>query len=149
MGPWSSWCIGACSSTTTAARVRQWDSGGSGACLIGAPQHRPTPTLTPHTGVLNEPGIDGKGLIIRGRHWLLLAPAALAPPLYKAMQHEALALPTTARAFAALGTLTLAQWLQSYSPSAALLAAPLPPNVHLATAQAWNATAVLVRLAHT
>lgn len=111
----------------------------------------PPPALQRRPGrgrVLNEPGIDGKGLIVRGRHWLLAAPHALAPPLYKALQHEAMALPTTVRAFAPLGGLSPASWLARYKGSASALAAALPGNVHLATLQALNETAVLLRLAH-
>ena len=76
---------------------------------------------------LNEPGLDGAGLIIRGRHWLLAAPAAAAPPAYKALQQQSLALPTTLQLFASLGALTPAAWLAAHNASASALAAPLPP----------------------
>ncbi len=97
---------------------------------------------------LNEPGIDGKGLIVRGRHWLVAAPAAAAAPLYRRLQELAVAQPRALTAFAGLGSYSVAQWLSSFKPTAALLASPLPPNVHLVAAHAQGNGTVLVRLAH-
>ena len=96
---------------------------------------------------LNEPGLDGNGLIIRGTHWLTAAPAT-ETHRYKTLQQLGLALPTTVRAFAPLGALTPAQWLAAHAGSASLLSAPLPANVHLATAHAHSKSALLLRLAH-
>ena len=94
--------------------------------------------------------MDGQGLIVRGRHWLVIAPATLAPPLYKAAQQRALALPNTVVGFSPLGaSLTPATWLAQYKGGASLLTAPLPPNLHLATLHALGTTQVLLRLAHT
>ena len=97
---------------------------------------------------LNEPGLDGKGLIIRGRHWLLVAPAAAAPAAYKALHVQSLGLPTTLQMFAGLGALSPAQWLAANKGTASVLAAPLPPNVYLTTLHAHNDTSMLLRLAH-
>ena len=101
---------------------------------------------------LNEPGLDGRGLIVRGRHWLVLAPSAgAAPALYKAAAQRALSLPHTIIGISPLlGGLTPAAWLAAgHAPSASLLAAPLPPNVHLATLQSLGPARLLLRLAHT
>jgi len=96
---------------------------------------------------LNEPGLDGNGLIIRGTHWLTAAPSN-ATHRYKTLQQLGLALPTTVRAFAPLGALSPAQWLGANRGSASLLSAPLPANVHLATTHAHSKGTLLLRLAH-
>jgi len=98
---------------------------------------------------LNEPGLDGKGLIIRGRHWIVASPADSAPAAYKALHSVGLSLPRTVTAFSDLGSLTPDQWLASYTPTASLLAKPLPENVHLVTAHAQGNGKFLLRLAHT
>jgi lysosomal alpha-mannosidase len=99
---------------------------------------------------LNEPGVDGKGLIVRGRHWLSLALEGSAPPLYRALQLRSLALPESVVGFAPLGSLTPSAWRARYRANASLLADPegLPPNVHLATVHLLNASTLLLRLAH-
>jgi lysosomal alpha-mannosidase len=98
---------------------------------------------------LNEPGLDGKGLVIRGRHWLVLAPAASAPAMVREAQQHALALPLEVRAFAPLGALSPAQWLAGHRGGASLLVSSLPTNVHLATVHARGGGALLLRLSHT
>jgi len=104
-----------------------------------------------HRGVgepLDEPGVDGRGLIIRGVHTLVAAPNAAAPAAYKALQVRSLSRPTAVKLFAGIGTLSPQQWLGSYTPRASLLAAPLPPALHLTTVHVYNATTLLLRLTH-
>jgi hypothetical protein len=97
---------------------------------------------------LNEPGLDGNGLIIRGRHWVLAAPNAAAPAAYKALQQQALALPTTVALFAGLGGATPAAWIAAHNATASALSRPLPANLHLVTLHARSPTTALLRLAH-
>ena len=92
--------------------------------------------------------MDGNGLIVRGHHWISAAPATSAPATYKALQQQALAAPNSVIAFASLGSLTPAQWIAQNKANQSLLSAPLPPNVHLATVQSYNASTILLRLAH-
>ena len=97
---------------------------------------------------LDEPGVDGRGLIVRGRHLLVAAPAAQAASATRPLQLAALALPATVRAVAPLAALSPAQWRAAYASRASLLAAPLPDNVHLATVHALSDASLLLRLAH-
>jgi lysosomal alpha-mannosidase len=120
-----------------------------GAAISRSPLFLPPHPPTQPNPAPQEPGLDGNGLIIRGRHWLVVAPAAVAAPLYKFAQQRALALPNNILGFAPLGALTPSAWLAQYKGGASVLAAPLPPNVHLATLHALAPTRVLLRLAHT
>ena len=97
---------------------------------------------------LNEPGLDGAGIIVRGRHWLVAAPAPAAPSAYKHAHSQALALPTTLIAFAGLGRLLPSQWRANFQSRASLLSAPLPENVFLMTAHDLGSGHLLLRLAH-
>ena len=104
-----------------------------------------------HRGVgepLNEPGVDGLGLIIRGSHWIVAAPNALAPAMYKALQLNSLSRPSAVKVFAGIGNLSPAQWLGAYKSSATILSVPLPLSLHLTTVHVYNATTMLLRLSH-
>ena len=105
-----------------------------------------------HFGVeeaLDEPGEDGRGLIVHGRHWLLLSPPNSA-------EHRRLALellhqsPPQTMGFASMDFVDAnvsrytAQFLTEYS---AILSA-LPPNVQLFTLRTLDAKNILLRLEH-
>ena len=97
---------------------------------------------------LNEPGLDGKGLIIRGRHWLSAVPAALAPAAKKALNARALSLPNSVVGHAPLGSLTPDAWRAQFTGTAQLLNTALPFNVALTTVHALGPKQLLVRLSH-
>jgi lysosomal alpha-mannosidase len=96
---------------------------------------------------LNETGLDGNGLAVRGTHRLLINPAAGAAAARRAvMQDVALYRPV---AVYAGFTGTPAAWLAAgHKATFSGLAAPLPPNAHLVTVHSWGPATTLVRLAH-
>jgi len=96
---------------------------------------------------LDEPGVDGKGLIARGTHTVVLSGRGAGAGPQKAAQ-QAVLLPTVVRAAALPPATSLPAWAGAHVTSYSALAAPLPPQVELVSVQSWNATALLVRLAH-
>ena len=101
---------------------------------------------------LNELGMDGRGLIVRGTHRLQLraadAPAARA---HRAAL-QAVLLPPLLRGSLLPAGETPAAWAAALPPGAAAasaLTAPLPANLFLLTLHARNASSLLLRLAHT
>lgn len=100
---------------------------------------------------LNEPGVDGNGLVVRGRHWLSIAPPKAAPQIYRSrFQSGLLGTGLVAAAPLAAGV-TPAAWLAEHVSSASALGtgpSGLPSNVHLATLQSLGPKQLLVRLAH-
>lgn len=94
---------------------------------------------------------SGKGLVVRGRHWLSIAPTAAAPQIYRARFQNGL-LGTGLVALAPLASgVTPASWVAAHKSSATPLGTGptgLPANVHLVTLQSLSPTSTLVRLAH-
>ena len=132
------------------------------------------PPPSPGRGVgepLNETGLDGNGLIIRGTHRLSLDTAAAAPAQRRAALGD-LAFPPL-KLFAPLGASTPASWTSQYAAQYTGLAAPVPPQLqvrtggerargvtpapHVAplppplqvlTVHSWGPSELLVRVAH-
>ena len=100
---------------------------------------------------LNEPGVNGAGLVVRGTHTLLLSAGAgaggNAARAHRAAMQDAL-LPLVLRVAPLPTGQAPAAWVAGVAASASLLASPLPANVQLLTLHAWNATTALLRLAH-
>ena len=93
---------------------------------------------------LNEPGEDGNGLIITGRHCVSIVPTQRAADMARTMQNLIY--------FTPFVTFTPVTTVQSYTDmhmsSLSYLTGDLPPNVELITAQVYHDGSILVRLAH-
>jgi hypothetical protein len=95
----------------------------------------------------NETGLDGLGLIVRGVHTLRVDRAAAAGRELRRLAAKSLFKPLARVARNAAGS--AAAWLAAgHAASAAGLAAPLPPNVHLTTVHSLGPGRLLLRLAH-
>jgi hypothetical protein len=88
---------------------------------------------------LNEPGVDGKGLRVRGTHVLSIdaSPSTASLNRVKNQQNQMFKPLLFFAPQASVGT-----------PRYSFLAAPLPSNVHLVTVQAQAPGQVFIRLAH-
>ena len=92
---------------------------------------------------LNEPGFDGKGLVIRGKHVLLLNSFDDGYKHRELAQSIALAPLTT---FATYNDAT--QYRAAYNTEFSGLLRELPPNVELLTLEKWKDDTILLRLEH-
>jgi len=91
---------------------------------------------------LNEPGSDGRGLVARGRHWLVLgSPESVYRPLAMEMFYEPM------MTFAPL-TLTHQQYRSNYRTQFTGLRRSLPEHVNLMTTEQLDQRNVLVRFEH-
>ncbi|KAI1724268.1 alpha mannosidase middle domain-containing protein [Ditylenchus destructor] len=90
---------------------------------------------------LDEPGEDGRGLVVRGTHWLLLGTKSPAhrPLAYELFHHPIIS-------FAQIGSIEsyIKQFLTTFSP----LTADLPPHVNLLTLKQLKSNSLLLRLEH-
>ncbi|XP_054157914.1 lysosomal alpha-mannosidase-like [Oppia nitens] len=95
---------------------------------------------------LNEPGVDGKGLVIRGKFWLLLTSLADAADAHRDLAQRILSEPSLT--FGKLGSTTPEDYLKKHKCQYTGLAKELPKNVHLLTVEQWKDSQLLVRLEH-
>jgi lysosomal alpha-mannosidase len=103
---------------------------------------------------INEPGIDGNGLIVRGRHWLIIAPVSSSPQLHKSLNQRLTYEPITMfSSFTSTTTdtpthLSLERSTRDSNHLTAMTV-DFPPNVHLLSKQLYNGTSLhLVRVNH-
>jgi len=93
---------------------------------------------------LSEPGVDGKGLVIRGKHWLLFSSIKDA-----AKQHRDIAQRIFLEPLITFSTYkTEADYYKNFQTSYSGLVNPLPKNVHLLTLEQWKDDSYLLRLEH-
>jgi len=95
---------------------------------------------------LNETGLDGRGLVVRGTHKVQLAPAAGADARLRASAGHALF--KESLTFAANTAASPAAWAAANRAAFASLAAPLPDNVAVVTLHALGPATALLRVAH-
>ena len=93
---------------------------------------------------LNEPGVQGKGLIVRGKLCLTLAPPWSSAALHRELGERLLLEPVLAFA---PNSLTFKQWTSRHISMYSGLKRELPSNVHLLTLETMKDTA-LIRLEH-
>ena len=93
---------------------------------------------------LNEPGTTGKGLVVRGKLSVILAPPEDSAALHRVLGEEMLLSPIIAFS---QNSLTVKQWLSKYQTVRDSLTRELPANVHLLTLETRNEQ-TLIRLEH-
>ena len=97
---------------------------------------------------LNETGVSGKGLVVRGRHILLVGPKATAARDHRLLGVELLLQPVTT--FIVNDNLPETVFRKYFNTEVAGLTAELPANVHLMTVEQWKGEEdrLLLRLEH-
>ena len=93
---------------------------------------------------LNEPGVDGKGLVIRGQHYLLTSSISDGAKLHRNLSQQLFLQPLIT--FSNLKTKE--DYYEKYNTFYSCLNASLPPNVHLLTLEQWKNNSILLRLEH-
>ena len=87
---------------------------------------------------LNEPGVDGHGLVIRGRHLLLLDTLEKAAEKHRPLAQEMFMEPI----------ISFTSSMEKNQPIYKGLTKDLPGNVHLLTLEQWHSKRYLLRLEH-
>uniref|UniRef100_A0A914CIX6 Glycosyl hydrolases family 38 C-terminal domain-containing protein n=1 Tax=Acrobeloides nanus TaxID=290746 RepID=A0A914CIX6_9BILA len=97
--------------------------------------------------MLDEPGRDGRGLVVRGKHWLILAPNDEATTLHRSLAYELFhghPFSATFSNYSGTPQSYVGNYLAKYSG----LQAQLPSQINLLTLKPLNTTSLLVRLEH-
>uniref|UniRef100_A0A336M0Y1 Alpha-mannosidase n=1 Tax=Culicoides sonorensis TaxID=179676 RepID=A0A336M0Y1_CULSO len=92
---------------------------------------------------LNETESNSKGLVARGKHWLIIGKKTNTNPLNwtiqakeRFLQNEKLL--STWQFFSDASHVNYTYWMQRYSNIWSAMALPLPRNVHVLTFEPWN-----------
>lgn len=93
---------------------------------------------------LNESGISGKGLIVRGKMCVFLAPPAKSAALHRELGEQMLLEPVLSFA---PNPSTAEKWMSQYNTLHSGLKSELPANVHLLTLETMDQNA-LIRVEH-
>jgi lysosomal alpha-mannosidase len=94
---------------------------------------------------LDEPGVDGKGLIVRGKHYLFFKSINESAKHFRDLSQRLYLEPILSFAtYNSSDTDYRAKWVNNYS----FINYNLPENVHLLTLENWKKNQVLLRLEH-
>ena len=93
---------------------------------------------------LTEPGFDGKGLIVRGKHVMLISKLSAGSFEHRSRGIDLYLEPVITFS----GYESVASYREKYNTRYSALAKQLPPNVHLLTLEEWKDSSVLLRLEH-
>jgi lysosomal alpha-mannosidase len=95
---------------------------------------------------LNETGIDGRGLVVRGKHWVLLSEPSKAAKLHRQYAMEMFYQPIST--FAPV-TGTFDEYKNQFNTIITGIKSAVPQNVNFLTVAQWQAaTSILLRLEH-
>ncbi|VDK26791.1 unnamed protein product [Anisakis simplex] len=101
-----------------------------------------------HCGVdeaLDEPGVTGDGLVVRGRHWILLDTPDHSSKMHRPLAFELYHSPVLS--FAPLN-MPIEQYRASYNTLYSGLTRSLPDHLNIATLEQWTGKSLLLRLEH-
>ena len=101
--------------------------------------------LTDTRTSLNETGPDGKGLVVRGKHYIFFKAINESAKLYRDLSQRLFMSPLIT--FSPL-TQPISDYQNKYKTSYSGLNRDLPQNVHLLTAEKWAQNEILVRFEH-
>ena len=94
--------------------------------------------------LLIEPGVDGKGLVVRGQHYLLISSISDGAKLHRNLSQQLFLQPL----ITFTNFRTKEDYYQKYKTLYSSLTNSLPPNVHLLTLEQWKNNSILLRLEH-
>ncbi|KAI8485033.1 mannose metabolic process [Branchiostoma belcheri] len=93
---------------------------------------------------LNETGVFGDGLVVRGKHYLLLDTPESSGQLHRALGEQLYMAPSILLSLA--GGISPAQYRKDFHTNFTALKRELPSSVHLLTLEMWEDDTVLMRL---
>lgn len=93
---------------------------------------------------LNEPGVDGHGLVVKGKHYLLVSDISSAAPKHRKLAEKLFMAPL----LSFVSIKSVKQYISNFRTQASFVSQPLPSNVHLLTLEPWSDKKILLRLEH-
>jgi len=105
--------------------------------------HRRILTDTRHS--INETGVDGRGIVVRGKHYVFFKPINESSKLFRDLSQRLFMQPLIT--FSPL-TQSETDYKDKYQTSYSALSRELPKNVHLLTLEQYKKNQILIRLEH-